>query len=388
MAPSAIDEFLGARPSSKWRRRLSWVLAAAAAVVVIVLIGRFVNGGEATRYATTAVRRGDLQTAVVGAGTLQPVSRGVVAAPAGGVVLEVLVRPGDRIVAQQVIARLDPAAAVAAVGESQSLIATRGATLGKAQAAAQEARDKLARFEAVRRESDNKVPSDREMGLARDAARRAGDAVSTAQVELEAARATLAERQADIAAADIRAPADGVIESVLTAPGRPTTIDQPLFNIAAPPARLLMEVMVDAKAAQTLKAGTAAEVTPNGGKRGHAARVTSVRPSRTAGAEQAIVALDVDNADLALKPDMAVEARIGQGVRRDVLLVPETALRFGKASDARRGSEGLQGDAVYVLGEQGAPRRVAVTIEGGDGQDRAVSSPDLSPGAAVIVGLR
>ena len=47
---SPTDDFLGMRPGSRRRRALQWLTVALAAVAVIVLVGRVVNGGEATRF--------------------------------------------------------------------------------------------------------------------------------------------------------------------------------------------------------------------------------------------------------------------------------------------------------------------------------------------------
>jgi len=386
MAPSPTDEFLGTKVNSKWRLRLQWLATGVALIVLIVLIGRFVNGGEVTRYATAPVERGDLQAALFGTGSLQPVGHRAVAAGMTGTVAEVLVGEGTRVVQDQPLARLDTALIGEELAKADGLIAAREEALARAVADEREARETLRRFEQVRQRSQNLVPSDREMTAARAALRQAVESRDGAQVELAAARTALADRQARQAAAEIRAPADGVVLRRLANPGQAvTTPGQSLFETVAPLTRLQVEVMIDRAAAQSLRPGALARVTTAAlPKRTFAARLVMLRPARAADASRMIALLDVSNPDGALQPGMTAIAQIGLGVRKDAMIVPDEALRFA------RGSEGAEepGEAVYVLGEQGAPKRVSVVLEGGDGRRHAVASGGLQPGMPVITGLR
>lgn len=382
---SPTDDFLGMRPGSRGRRALQWIAVALAAVAVIVLVGRFVNGGEATRYTTAAVAREDLQAALSGTGALLSVGQRELTAEVDGTVTFVLVRDGQRVVKGQVLAQLDPSALAAEVGHAQSLIGAREAALSQAAAADRTARDQLKRFNEVRERSNNLAPSDREMDLARTAARTAAAAARDAAVELDAARAALADRQARLAAAQIAAPADGLIVRRRIAPGQAVTAhDTPLFDIAEAPTRLQMQVLVDREAAKVLRPGAAARIAA--ARQSYPASVALVRPARSADETQVIVLLDIPNPSGALRPGMMAEARIPLAAHKDALIAPAEALDFARASDTTAGA-GTPGQAVYVLTEQGAPRRVAVTVDGADGGKVAVSG-DLSPGAPVITGIR
>ncbi len=383
---SPTDDFLGMRPGSRGRRALQWIAVALAAVAVIVLVGRFVNGGEATRYTTAAVTREDLQASLSGTGALLSVSQRELTAEVDGTVTFVLVRDGQRVVKGQVLAQLDPTALAAEAGQAQSLLGAREAALSEAAAADRAARDQLKRFNEVRERSNNLAPSDREMGLARDAARAAATAARDAAIELDAARAALADRQARLAAAQIAAPADGLIVRRRIAPGQTVTAhDTPLFDIAEAPTRLQMQVLVDRAAAQALRPGAAAGIVA--ARQTYPASVALVRPARSADETQVIVLLDIPNPSGALRPGMMADARIPLAAHKDALVVPAEALEFARASDTTAGA-GPQGQAVYVLTEQGAPRRVAVTVDGGDGGRVAVISDGLTVGAPVITGLR
>jgi HlyD family secretion protein len=390
MSGSIVDEFLGNRPSAIWRQRLLWLLLAIVLIALVVLVGRFVNGGAPTRYATVTVERDDLQATLTGSGELQEASREVVRASEAGRIAAILVDKGDSVASGQILARLDSAPFKAEVDRAAMLVGTRETALAVAQAKADKARAQLDNFERVRAKSDGLVPSNREMALARRALRDAMDELNDATVEMESAHALIAERQARLALTDIRSPIDGVVVSRPEA-GRGVKVspDEALFEIAAPYSRLRLAIMLQRATAGALHVGSAAQVRiAEQPSRVFPARVAAMRPARSADSSRFIVSLDVQNAGMALRPGMAATVRIGLGVRLNALVVPDAALRFARASDAAEGRNKTDGDAVYVLGEGNTPRRIAVRMQESDGDRRAVVSDDLEPGMLVITGLR
>ena len=120
--------------------------------------------------------------------------------------------------------------------------------------------------------------------------------------------------------------------------------------------------------------------------------------------------LDVDNADLSLRPGMTATATITATQRKDVLLVPNTALRFTPTAAAagRSGQEGhrRQPDAAHARqqhpqvgrrrrqhrsGQAGVgaarwrrPVAVAVTPGISDGRMTEITGGDLQAGMQVI----
>ncbi len=387
---SAVDDFLGTRPRAIWRQRTLWLLVGLALVVLVVLVGRFVNGGAPTRYATELVGRDDVQAALTGSGMLQSVGHEQVGASEPGTIGTVLVRQGERVSKGQLLAQLDPAPFQEEIDRAVTLSITRQTAMTAAQAKTEEQRSRLAGYERVRTESNGLAPSDREMALARQDLRQAQAELHGAQIEFDAARDVIAARQARLALTDIRSPIDGVVTR-LAEQGQETGPDrkQALFEIAAPYSRLRLEIMLERAAAGALHVGATAQVsaadTPS---RSFPAAVAVMRPARSADASRFILALDVSNPELRLRPGMTATARIGLGLRQNSLVVPDAALRFARASDAEQGVDRAKGDAVYVLGEGNTPRRVPVTVQGGDGARRAVTSDALEPGMPVITGLR
>src|SRR5690606_31020929 len=100
--------------------------------------------------------------------------------------------------------------------------------------------------------------------------------------------------------------------------------------------------------------------------------------------------LAVDNRDGILRPGMTATADILAREVKDALLVPNAALRFSPDGAASTGSTGITGtllprmrrsgsatrevgfgagssQTVYIQGEDGAPRAVAITVGESDG---------------------
>ena len=99
-------------------------------------------------------------------------------------------------------------------------------------------------------------------------------------------------------------------------------------------------------------------------------------------------ARELGNPGAALRVGTTVTVQLDLGLRRDVLVVPDSALRFGRASDAARAPGEVHGEAVYVTGSEGTPQRIPVTRGGSDGRNSEVASDMLKPGMRVITGLR
>jgi HlyD family secretion protein len=119
--------------------------------------------------------------------------------------------------------------------------------------------------------------------------------------------------------------------------------------------------------------------------------------------------LDVDNADLSLRPGMTATANITATQRTDVLLVPNTSLRFAPAAaasptaakgvmasltprmpgnntrrSAASGASTALAKQVWVLPKDGVPVAVAVTPGISDGRMTEITGGDLVAGMLVI----
>jgi HlyD family secretion protein len=110
-----------------------------------------------------------------------------------------------------------------------------------------------------------------------------------------------------------------------------------LFTIAEDLAQLRLEVAVDEADVGSVKVGQKASFTVSAyPSRRYPARITRVAfgSTKTDNVITYTTWLEVDNSDLSLRPGMTAASTIVATERNDVLLVPNTALRFTPAAAA------------------------------------------------------
>ena len=406
---AVLDEFLGARPRVAWRNRAQWIAVGLSAMLLILLFARFVSGGSAANYLSVPLVRDDLPASISGMGRLQAIGARDVSSELAGTITEILVNDRDRVEQGQILARIDPLPFQDAVAASQALIEAREASLANAEARVARLQARLASFEGVRRRSGGLVPSDREMVAARSELDRANDELRAAQLEIGPGREALAAARLRLAATEIRSPVAGVILQRHVRLGdrlEGPTRARRLFTIAGDLSRLKLDIVANDGLGSKLTAGQAVRLTVEGfpGRTFAAvvrqALIVPAQPIARSPADSSNsgagpdagsyrISLDIQNPDLRLRPGATVNARIELGLRRDVMLVPNAALRFARVSGLEREpGQVKQMDSVLVLENDGTPRRVPVTLGGDDGNRTEITSDALHAGDRVIVGLR
>lgn len=431
-----LDAFLGAKPPSKRMQYLKWAAVAAGALILLWIVSRFVGGGSAdVSYATRPVQRGNLTVSVAATGNLQPINQVDVGSELSGLVTQVFVDNNYRVTKGQVLARLDTSRLLDTLTQSRAALLSAEANVGQAQATAAQSRATLARYQEVYRLSGGKVPSGTELDTARADYARAQAGVRAAQAAVSQARAQLSSDQTQLSKASIRSPVTGVVLSRKIEPGQTVaaSLNAPvLFTIAEDLSQMQLEAKVDEADVGEVREGQSAKFTVDAfpgrtfpasvqrvdvGANASGSTTSSSSSSSSTAASSSVVAytavLAVANRDLILRPGMTATADIVTSERRNVLLVPNAALRFSPDRQARSGQSGgvtsvlmpprrMRGNrsdrqveigrgskqTVYVLGDDGKPRPIRVTVGESNGSQTEVSSRDLRPGMEVIVGRR
>lgn len=426
------DEFLGVKPVPAWRRYLKWVLIVVGVILLGLLVTRCFGGKKGADYATQAAERGDLTVSVSATGKLAPTTQVTVGSQLSGLVTKVVVDVNDRVTAGQPLALIDPQQIDDQIKQQQAQIAANVAQVNQAQATVSESRAQLARLEEVYKLSGGRVPSGTELQTGRADYQRAVAAAKTAQANVAAARALLAQSQTQRARSVIRSPVNGVVLARQVDPGQTVaaSFNTPtLFVIAEDLSKMKLEVAIDEADVGGVKVGQKASFTVDAfpGKTfpatitrvdlgsnltvSAASTSSSSTTSATSTSNQVVsyaADLTVANPTLQLRPGMTATADIITSEKKDVLLVPNAALRFkpssGNASDSdgiagsltmRRPRRGNQRQAtlgrgatqtVYVKGADGQPQPVQITTGDTNGQMTEVLSGGLKPGMQVITG--
>ncbi len=352
-----------------YRRPTLWAGALLLALVAAGLwywqAGRSANA--APSYTTQTVARGNLTLTVTANGTLQPTRSISIGSELSGTVRKVNVDVNDRVKKGQVLVELDTAKLRDQILRSRASLAVANAKVAQTVATVREARAGLARFEEVARLSGGKVPSKTELDTARATQERATADAASARASVTDAQAALSTDEINLSKASISAPADGVVLTRSVDPGNAVAASLQavtLFTLAEDLTRLRLWVYVDEADVGSVKMGQNATFTVSAYPgRKFPARVTRVGfgSTITDNVVTYLTYLDVDNSDLSLRPGMTATARITATQRDDVLLAPNSALRFAPTA-AGAGKPTASGGIVSSLTPRmpgRAPRRSA-----------------------------
>ena len=408
-----------AQPRAWWRRSVLWL-----PVALALLSGagyyawqRQQQRNTAPSYVTETAARGNLTLSVSANGTLQPTRTVNIGSELSGTVLRVLVDVNDQVKKGQVLVELDTAKLKDQVTRSRAALAVAQAQLAQAQSTTQESRSNLARLQEVARLSGGKVPAASELDAAKATLERALSAQASAEANLQSARAALSTDETNLSKASIRSPIDGVVLTRSVDPGNAVAASLQavtLFTVAEDLRQLQLQVNVDEADVGRVKVGQQASFTVSAfPSRRFPAKITRVSYGSTItdNVVTYTTKLDVSNADLSLRPGMTATSTIVATERQNVLLVPNTALRFSPVGNgeatAKSGSSimasvmprmprtgarksatgGAPAKQVWVL-KDGAPVAVKVTPGISDGRMTEIVEGELSEGMAVITDQR
>ncbi len=430
MADQSTDEFLGVKAVPAWRRYVKWVVIVLVLAGLALLLSRCFGGKDAVQYSTQAVRQGNLTVSVSATGKLAPTNQVTVGSQLSGLVTRVVVDVNDRVTAGQPLALIDPEQIDDQIRAAQATLAANQAQVGQAQATVAEANAQLARLNEVYRLSNGRVPSATELQTGRANAQRGVAGLKTAQANVAAAAAQLAQSQTQRSRAIIRSPVSGVVLARQVDPGQTVaaSFNTPtLFVIAEDLTKMKLEVAIDEADVGAVKLGQKANFTVDafpgrtfpatitrvdlGSNLTVSAATASTSTSTTATTGQVVsyaADLTVANPDGQLRPGMTATADIVTSDRKGVLLVPNAALRFKPAVAGAGGKGGIAGSltfrpnrdrpertatlgrgatqTVYIKGADGTPQPVQIVTGDSNGSMTEVIGGALKPGAEVITG--
>jgi HlyD family secretion protein len=234
-----------------------------------------------------------------------------------------------------------------------------------------------------------------------------------ARDQVEQKQAALAQAQINLDHTTIRSPVDGVVVNRAVDVGQTVaaTLQAPtLFTIAQDLTKMQVETSVDEADIGRIRADTPVTFTvdafPGEAFEGKVSQIRKA-PQVAQNVVTYTVVVAVSNPSGKLVPGMTANVRFVTARKADVLRVPNTALRFrppavngsetegrpssgepGRPSSEKRPSAtGSTAGLVWVLGHDGRPASIPVTLGITDGTSTEIVVGDLSVGQAVLVGV-
>lgn len=365
----------------------------ALSIITLLIVGGGVaawgyasGNNPAERYKLQAIEAGPLTQNVSANGTLNPVILVNVGTQVSGTVKHLHVDFNDKVAKGQALAELDNTVLAAQARQS-------AANLQSALASQELALANEARMSALfAKEYVSKQEHDQALQARKSAA---------AAVDL--ARAQADKDQANLSYTVIRSPVSGVVvarsvdigQTVAASFQTPT-----LFQIAQDLAQMQIDTSFPEADIGNIKVGMDVRFTVDAFPgRSFTGKVRQIRfnPTTQQNVVTYNVVVAVDNPDQVLMPGMTAYVNIGVAKRKEVLMVPNAALRFkpadaaarpdGKSGDGKSAKKKKEADAgtVYVLRDSQV-QPVAVTLGISDNRNTEIVSGEIKAGEQVIVG--
>jgi len=420
-----------ARGASRPRRK--WAIISLILVLIASGVSYYYSRAQAgpakPEYVTATATLGRISLIVTAAGNLTPTNQIIVGSELSGTAKEVLVDTNDSVKKNQPLARLDTSKLDQQTERSRAALLAAKARVNLAEATLAESKAALARQEELLDLSGGKTPSRATMETSRAALARAQADLENTQAAVAGAQAEVRSFESDLERTIIRSPVDGVVLSRSIEVGQTVAASftaPTLFTIAEDLKKMELLVSVSEADIGRVEIGQTAtfsvDAWPN---RSYTATVKKVAfgsasgstnlPAVTTGIVNYSTELDVANDDLSLRPGMTATVDIAIVDRKDILVVPNTALRFdpvaalaiGKPDDTKRtlvqslspGGGRRWGGApvpkagstsnepcVWIL-KDGEPSKVPVTIGITDGRVTEITGTTLAPETKVIVSI-
>jgi HlyD family secretion protein len=362
------------------------ILIAVAATAFFLLRN---NGGE-VKFRTEKVTKGDIEMAVTATGTVNPVTTVLVGTQVSGTVKNIYVDFNSPVKKGQLIARIDPALFEAQVNQARANLLSAKANMDKAEATQTDAKRTMER---------NKELLAKNL-IAQSDLDTAGTNYETAKASVSAAKAQIAQSEAALSSAEtnlhytkIISPVDGIVVSRNVDVGQTVAASfqtPTLFSIAQDLTKMQIDTSVDEADIGKVKTEQEVDFTvdayPDITFKGKVWQIRNA-PITVQNVVTYDVVIQVNNPDLKLKPGMTANVSIIVEMKKDVLKIPNAALRFklsGKNVLASEKRTEKKGPGVWIL-EKDNPKRISVSLGISDGSSTELVSGEIREGQELIV---
>ena len=358
-------------------------------ILIIITAGVFVlfrDKEPEIKFRTINVSKGDIREIVTASGTVNAVTTVLVGTQVSGTIKHIYVDFNSQVKRDQLIARIDPAIFEAQVEQARANLLSARANLEKADAALVDAKRT---FDRTKELYQRNLIARSELDTAET-----NHETSKAQVEVAKAQIVQTEAALRLSGTNLRytsivSPVDGIVVSRNVDVGQTVAASfqtPTLFTIAQDLTKMQINTNVDEADIGKIKMGQPVEfnvdaypeIIFNG-------KVWQIRiaPITVQNVVTYDVVIKMDNPELKLKPGMTANVSILTAVKKDILKIPNAAMRF-RPSDKNKVNAQQKGFGVWQL-VNGEPNRIPVSAGISDGSFTEVISGDIREGQEIII---
>ena len=359
------------------------VILIAVAVATFFLLR---NKNSEVKFRTEKVTKGDIEMAVTATGTVNPVTTVLVGTQVSGTVKNIYADFNSPVKKGQLIARIDPALFEAQVNQARANLLSAKANMDKAEATQTDAKRTMERNKELLAKN---LIAQSDLDTAATNYETAKASVSAARAQVKQSEAALSSAETNLFYTRIVSPVDGIVVSRNVDAGQTVAASfqtPTLFSIAQDLTKMQIDTNVAEADIGRVKMGQDVEFTvdayPDVIFKGKVFQVRNA-PITVQNVVTYDVVIQVSNPEFKLKPGMTANVSIIISIKKDILKIPNAALRFKPAEKTKKAVQ-QKGAGVWIL-EQEAPKRVPVSVGISDGSYTELISGGLKEGQELIV---
>lgn len=336
-------------------------------------------------YKTQKIENGDIMESITASGTINPLSTVSVGSQASGRIAEIYVDYNSVVKKGQLLALIDQENAKATVQQREAAL-----DIAKAQVAVEENNIKYYKkaLNRISKLNASKYSTEKDLEAAERDYDNSVAQLALEQAQVKQAQASLNSAQTELSYTEIKAPVDGIVISKSVEVGQTVaaSFETPeIFSVAEDLTKMQIEASVVEADIAKVKEGQQVRFTVDSYADDYFyGTVTQVRNEAitTSNVVTYTVVIGIDNTNLKLKPGMTANVEIITAEEKNVMLVPNQALRFyiDDSDKAKR----YKDRGVWII-KNGRPERVTVKIGVSDDDNTQILESSLKIGDEVIV---
>lgn len=366
------------------RKYLIYIIALLVIVGISYKLLNRSTGG--TVYKTQKIENGDIMESITASGTINPLSTVSVGSQASGRIAEIYVDYNSVVKKGQLLALIDQENAKATVQQREAAL-----EIAKAQVAVEENNIKYYKkaLNRISKLNASKYSTEKDLEAAERDYDNSVAQLALEQAQVKQAQASLDSAKTELSYTEIKAPVDGIVISKAVEVGQTVaaSFETPeIFSVAEDLTKMQIEASVVEADIAKVKEGQKVRFTVDSYADDYFyGVVTQVRneATTTSNVVTYTVVIGIDNTEMKLKPGMTANVEIITAEEKDVMLVPNQALRFyiDDSDNAKR----YKDRGVWIM-KNGKPERVTVKIGVSDDDNTQILESSLKIGDAVIIG--
>ncbi len=368
------------------------IIAVVILIILIALAGVvyfFTKDANAPKYITQTADRGDIRSTVSATGTVNAVTTVLVGTQVSGTIKQLFVDFNSPVKKGQLLAQIDPASTEAQVAQASANVSLARANLEKSRVAV---RDTLTNFKRNKILYGKNFISKSDLDTSETNYLSAMAQVKASEAQVAQTQAALSLAKTNLRYTQILSPVDGTVISRSIDVGQTVAASfqtPTLFTISQDLKKMQIDANIDEADIGRIKTNQPVTFTvdayPDMTFKGNVSEIRN-SPTTVQNVVTYSVIVKVDNPELKLKPGMTANVSIVIDDKKDILRIPNSALRV-KIMDKELRAASAKGPGVWVLDHK-KPKRVSLTIGISDNRYTEVVSGNLNEIDQIIVEVK